>query len=125
MRANIIKGHKLDGFRSGGAEERSSSEVVNANESSWNDDFQTAETESFSAVSDGINSPVAEKPSNQAGRVSQEFKKQKQAFSGPLLPSEVCLVAALIVNLFKICKNMLVCMHIILMHHLHYFGGPS
>ncbi|KAL3534212.1 hypothetical protein ACH5RR_002673 [Cinchona calisaya] len=87
--ANIIKGHRLDGFLAGGAEERSSSEVVNANDPSWKDDIETAETESFLAVSDGKNSPLGKKPSDEVGGVYQELMKQNAAFSGPLLPSEV------------------------------------
>ncbi|CDP10074.1 unnamed protein product [Coffea canephora] len=87
-RANIIRGHRLDGFRSGGSEERSSSEVVNANDSLWEDDSQTGKTASYT-VSDGIDTPVAKKSPNQPGRVGEELKKQKEAFSEHLLPSEV------------------------------------
>lgn len=74
IRANIMRDQRLDGF-SGGPEERSSSEVVNVNDSSWKDDSQTAKTVS-STVSDGIDTPVAKKSPNQLGKVAEEFKKQ-------------------------------------------------
>uniref|UniRef100_A0A5B7B2D8 DNA-directed RNA polymerase subunit n=1 Tax=Davidia involucrata TaxID=16924 RepID=A0A5B7B2D8_DAVIN len=88
-RANIIRDCKLEGPYSGGAEEKPASEVVNANDSPLGNGLDPAETDTFTTGSDGIEDSVTKKNGRKGKRVPLEFIKQKNFFSGPLLPSEV------------------------------------
>ncbi|CAI9100049.1 OLC1v1036969C1 [Oldenlandia corymbosa var. corymbosa] len=87
IRGNIIKSYGLDGL-TGGSEERSVSEVLNDNDSAWENDHEAAESDSFSTFSDGTKSSRVTRPSFETS-VSQVFQKHKNTFSGPLLPTEV------------------------------------
>jgi hypothetical protein len=85
IRANIIKGRKF--------EDQFSSVVDNTTSSSWENDLNTSETDSFTAASDGIKDSIAKDPLHKG--VLLEFEKHKSFFSGPLLPYEVCLLLAI------------------------------
>lgn len=76
-RFNIIKGSKF--------EAQHSSEVVNDMDSSGENNLNTTEIDSSTAASAGTEDPL-----NQGGL--SEFEKHKNFLSGPLLPSEVCLL---------------------------------
>lgn len=82
VRANTIRGCKI--------EDQYSSLVVN---SSWEDDLNTTETDSFAAASGGIKGSSAKDPLAQESL--PEFEKQNNFFPGHLLPSEVCLLFAM------------------------------
>ncbi|CAA2954806.1 DNA-directed RNA polymerase I subunit 1 [Olea europaea subsp. europaea] len=83
-RSNAARHGKLGVSRTGRVEDKSSSEVVNASDGSWKDDFETAEANS-SVASDSTE--LSKKPMHQARNFSQEL--EKRSFFGPLLPSEV------------------------------------
>ncbi|XP_028123349.1 DNA-directed RNA polymerase I subunit 1 [Camellia sinensis] len=89
-RANIIRGCKLGGPRSGENEENASPEVVNVDDCPLGSDLDTAETDSLKEAVNGIEDSRRERHGRKKGeRVSREFSKQKNFFSGTLLPSEV------------------------------------
>lgn len=89
-RANIIRGCKLGGPRSGEDEENASPEVVNVDDCPLGSDLDTAETDSLKEAVNGIEDSRRERHGRKKGeRVSREFSKQKNFFSGPILPSEV------------------------------------
>lgn len=74
IRANLIRGCKLGESFSGGEEE---------NDLGASSDVDTPETHSFNGAFPGTQDTTAR-------RHQKGFSKQKDLFSGPLLPSDVC-----------------------------------
>lgn len=89
-RANIIRGCKLKGPYSGG-EDKISIEEVSVNEVTWENDLDTAEANSCTTTSVGIQDSRTQRHVKNVGGVSSQFSNQKD-FSRPLLPSEVCFM---------------------------------
>lgn len=73
-------------------EEKSSSEVDNVTD--MGDGVDTAKTHSSLAPTDGIQNTMTKKVGKKGVEVPAEYIKQKSFFSGPLLPSEVCILLA-------------------------------
>ncbi|KAK9289691.1 hypothetical protein L1049_007849 [Liquidambar formosana] len=89
-KANVIGQSKGKGPFMGGAQENTSSEVENANDMiTWENGFDTAEINSSIAASQGVQGTATERHKRKSGQEADEFLKQKEIFSGPLLPSEV------------------------------------
>ncbi|KAK1576819.1 hypothetical protein Q3G72_016726 [Acer saccharum] len=81
IRANIISGHKLrESFAYGAGET-----IPDIEDSS---DLDTAETHALSAASPEIGDTSKRSHRKGGGQVPDQFKNQKDLFSGPLLPSE-------------------------------------
>lgn len=90
-RGNIIRGNKLDGPFLDGAGEENMSEMENSEGAGLHDNGRNeAETQSSTFVSpDSIG--IAKKGHRRKGQsLSDEYIKQKNFFSRPLLPLEVC-----------------------------------
>ncbi|KAA8549764.1 hypothetical protein F0562_001218 [Nyssa sinensis] len=117
-RANIIRDCKLEGPYTGGAEEKPSSEVVNADDSPLGSGLDPFEIDTFTTVSDGIEDSVTKKHGHKGKQVPQEFINQKNFFSGPLLPSEVRdIVKLLWENEPQLCSFICDIQHVSVMEH--------
>lgn len=92
IRSNAIRTGRLDTTESGGYEDKSLSEVVNASEYSCMGDSETVEAQSFNAA------PDSSKKRNKEGvnekiNLNQQLQDTSSYLSGYLLPTEViCLI---------------------------------
>ncbi|KAK2982387.1 hypothetical protein RJ640_026230 [Escallonia rubra] len=87
-RGNIIRGSKLEEPYNGG-EDKTSSEVIDVNDCTWDNGCDTAEISSFTATSDGIDDSTRKKGVKKKAKVSSEYQKEKDLSSRSLSPSEV------------------------------------
>ena len=75
----------------GGSNGKPLPEVENSNDTtSWGDVVDSAETNTVSDTSPGAQDGSTRRHRSKGGEVLHEFIKQKDFFSGPLLPPEVC-----------------------------------
>lgn len=81
IRANLIRGCNLGETFSGGEEEK---------DLGASSDVDAPETHSFNGTFPGTQDTAARRHQKGLGAVPSGFKKQKDLFSGPLLPSDVC-----------------------------------
>ncbi|KAK3014927.1 hypothetical protein RJ639_009943 [Escallonia herrerae] len=87
-RGNIIRGSKLEEPYNGG-EDKTSSEVIDVNDCTWDNGYDTAEISSFTATSDGIDDSTRKKGVKKKAKVSSDYQKEKDFSSRSLLLSEV------------------------------------
>ncbi|KAK3022372.1 hypothetical protein RJ639_047346 [Escallonia herrerae] len=87
-RGNIIRGSKLEEPYNGG-EDKTSSEVIDVNDCTWDNGCDTAEISSFTATSDGIDDSTRKKGVKKKAKVSSDYQKEKDFSSRSLLLSEV------------------------------------
>lgn len=89
-RQNVIRGHNLEGSFNGRTNKKALPEVENSNDTTpWSDVVDSAETDTASDTSPRAQDGATRKHGGKGGEVPHEFVKQKDFFSGPLLPSEV------------------------------------
>lgn len=89
-RQNVIRGHNLEGSFTGRTNKKALPEVENSNDTTpWSDVVDSAETDTASDTSPRPQDSATRKHGGKGGEVPHQFVKQKDFFSGPLLPSEV------------------------------------
>ncbi|GMY21604.1 DNA-directed RNA polymerase I subunit 1 [Fagus crenata] len=89
-RRNVLRGNKLGRSFTGGSNGKPLPEVENSNDTtSWGDVVDSAETNTVGDTSPGAQDGATRRHRSKGGEVLHEFIKQKDFFSGPLLPSEV------------------------------------
>ncbi|XP_041024311.1 DNA-directed RNA polymerase I subunit 1 [Juglans microcarpa x Juglans regia] len=89
-RRNAIRGCKLGRSSTGGTNGKSLPEVENTDDMThWGDVVDIVETDPSSVASPGARDSATKKQRKKGGEVLLDFVKQKDLFSGPLLPSEV------------------------------------
>lgn len=86
-RANIIRG--MSGLKI-------SAEKVSANEDTWEAEIDMAETDSCMTTSVETEGSRTKRHAQKVKGASPRSSKEKNTFSRPLLPSEVCLMPALL-----------------------------
>ena len=81
----------MEGSFTGRTNKKALPEVENSNDTTpWSDVVDSAETDTASDTSPRAQDSATRKHGGKGGEVPHEFVKQKDFFSGPLLPSEVC-----------------------------------
>ncbi|KAH9678838.1 DNA-directed RNA polymerase I subunit 1 [Citrus sinensis] len=96
IRANLIRGCNLGETFSGGEEEK---------DLGASSDVDAPETHSFNGTFPGTQDTAARRHQKGSGAVPSGFKKQKDLFSGPLLPSDVKdIIEKLWENEFELCS---------------------
>lgn len=93
-RGNVIRGYKMGRSSTGGTNGKPLPEEENTSDiTPLGDVVDTVETDTTSATSPGAQDSAAKRHKRKGGKAPVDFFKQKDFFSGPLLPSEVCYFA--------------------------------
>lgn len=95
IRENIIRGRTIGESFAGETEP----------DGEYSSDVDTAETPTFGDASRGTQDTTGRRHRKVSGQVLSEFKNQKDLFSGPLLPSEVCLMTVVCAYFVFSCKQ--------------------
>ncbi|KAB1222317.1 DNA-directed RNA polymerase I subunit rpa1 [Morella rubra] len=89
-RGNVIRGYKMGRSSTGGTNGKPLPEEENTSDiTPLGDVVDTVETDTTSATSPGAQDSAAKRRKRKGGKAPVDFFKQKDFFSGPLLPSEV------------------------------------